>query len=147
MDSLEAFKKAQQKRADLSAEARSWGIDEPFISRLVDTFYLRIQNHPELGAVFNDRIQDRWAEHLAKMKTFWGSIALRTTLYEGKPMIVHQGIEAARPEHFQIWLDLWREVLDEIAPSPEARDYLVERAVSMGGRLARGRFGDKIPLS
>lgn len=147
MDSLEAFKKAQENRAQLSAEARSWGIDEEFISRLVDTFYLRVQNHPELGPVFSDRIQDRWPEHLAKMKVFWGSIALRTSLYEGKPMVVHQGIEAARPEHFQMWLNLWREVLDEIAPSVQARDYLIDRALSMGARLGRGRFGESINLS
>lgn len=147
MDSLEAFRAAQAKRADLSAEARGWGIDEEFISRLVDQFYLRVQAHPELGPVFQDRIGDRWPIHLAKMKTFWESIALRTALYEGKPMETHRGLLAARPEHFAQWLVLWEEVLAEVAPSTAARDYLLERARSMGSRLAEGRFGEKIDLS
>lgn len=146
MDSLEAFKKAQENRADLAAEARSWGINEAFISELVDTFYLRVQAHPVLGPVFNDRIQDNWAVHLAKMKVFWGSIALRTALYEGKPMVTHRQLESARPEHFSIWLGLWKETLDEIAPSPEAHEYLFEKARSMGERLAAGRFGHPVAL-
>ncbi|ARU40072.1 hypothetical protein CCB80_02540 [Armatimonadetes bacterium Uphvl-Ar1] len=146
MDSLEAFKAAQARRADLSQEARGWGIDEEFISRLVDTFYLRIQAHPDLGPVFNDRIGENWPVHLAKMKRFWESIALRTAIYEGKPMETHKRLEAAQPSHFSQWLVLWEDVLTELAPSDEARDYLLDRARSMGVRLAKGRFGDDVEI-
>jgi hemoglobin len=143
---LEAYKKAQANRKALALEVRAMGVDEAFISQLVDTFYVRVQSHPELGPVFAERIGDRWPLHLAKMKTFWESIALRTALYEGKPMQTHKGIESARPEHFVIWLKLWEEVLGEIAPSEEARDYLIEKARSMGERLSEGRFGHSVEL-
>ena len=146
MDKLEAFKQAQKNRADLSKEARAMGIDEAFISELVDRFYLKVQADPDLGKVFNDRIEDRWPLHLAKMKTFWESIALRTALYEGKPMETHRQLEAARPEHFVTWLRIWEETLNEIAPSEAAKKYLMEKAQSMGARLARGRFGDGVEL-
>ncbi|MFM9873740.1 MAG: group III truncated hemoglobin [Fimbriimonadaceae bacterium] len=146
MNSLEAFKAAQQKREELADQSRAMGIDEEFISLLVDTFYLKVQSEPDLGTVFSDRIGENWPVHLAKMKVFWESIALRTALYEGKPMRTHRGLEAARPEHFSIWLRLWEETLDEIAPSDEAKRYLIEKARSMGVRLAEGRFGKGIEL-
>lgn len=146
VDSVEAFRKAQENRKLLAQEVRAMGIDEEFISKLVDTFYLRVQADPELGPVFNDRIEDRWPVHLAKMKQFWESIALRTALYEGKPMETHRKLDEARPEHFSIWLKLWDETLREIAPSPEAANFLMEKARSMGQRLAMGRFGHEVSL-
>jgi hemoglobin len=146
VDKLEAFKLAQEKRLELALEVRAMGIDEQFISQLVDAFYLRVQAEPGLGGVFNERIGDQWPVHLAKMKLFWESIALRTAIYEGKPMVTHRGLEAARPEHFVTWLRIWEETLVEIAPSDEAKDYLLEKAKSMGARLAKGRFGPSVEL-
>lgn len=143
MNSLDAFRVAQEKRMELANRSREMGINEEFISKLVDTFYLRVQAHPELGEVFDHRIGDRWPIHLAKMKKFWESITLRTSVYEGKPMETHRALEEARPEHFEVWLRLWEETLNEIAPSLAAKELLFNKAKSMGARLAEGRFGDK----
>ena len=58
-------------------------------------------------------------------------------------METHRALEEARPEHFEVWLRLWEETLNEIAPSLAAKELLFNKAKSMGARLAEGRFGDK----
>ena len=52
------------------------GIDEAYISLLVDTFYERIRDHAVLGPIFAEKIGDNWGPHLARMKDFWASVAL-----------------------------------------------------------------------
>lgn len=142
MNPIDAFRAAQEKRKLLQDEARGIGIDEDYISLLVDTFYQRIMVHPDLGPVFNSRISD-WGPHLAKMKLFWGSIMLRTSLYEGKPMQTHLELRGlAKPEHFAMWLGLFEEVLRETAPSDEVVEKFMGRAKEMGSRIRGAMYPD-----
>ena len=41
------------------------------IKLLVDTFYDNIRKDELLAPIFNDKIEDRWPEHLEKMYRFF----------------------------------------------------------------------------
>ena len=55
------------------------------IKKLVDTFYGKVRNDALIGPIFNEKIQDRWPQHLEKMYTFWQTILLGEHTYFGSP--------------------------------------------------------------
>ncbi len=140
MNPLDAFNLAQQIRLGLQDEVRALGINEEYISTLVDTFYTKVRANPDLGPIFGSRIGDQWEPHLAKMKIFWGSVMLRTGAYGGKPMQVHVGIKEAKPAHFQTWISLFEETLKETAPNSKVVELFMERAMTMSDRLLSVMF-------
>jgi len=139
-NSIDIFKQAQETRRRLQEEARSIGINEEYISLLVDSFYARVRQHPELGPVFEKAIGDAWAEHMPKMKAFWSSVVLRTGAYGGKPMVVHKALTDARPEHFAIWLTLFEETLRATSPNEQVTKAFLDGAKQMAVRLQAGMF-------
>lgn len=126
-------------RRKIREEAAAIGIDEAFISRLVDTFYERVRQHPQLGPVFNTAVHD-WPDHLAKLKSFWESVALNTGAYSGRPMQAHLRIKAIEPAHFGEWLYLFEQTLRDIAPDECAVEYFMVRASRIGESLKLGLF-------
>jgi hemoglobin len=120
--------KANEKRLQVQATAASMGIDEDYISLLVDRFYDRIKTHAELGPIFDARMGDHWDEHLATMKIFWSSVILNSGTYSGKPVVIHQQLENIEEQHFHTWLALFRETLEETTPSTKAIAHFEERA-------------------
>lgn len=74
---------ANDRRRDMRLEAGRLGIDETYISLLVESFYDRVRKDPELGPIFARAIPGDWGPHLAKMKDFWASVALGDTRYDG----------------------------------------------------------------
>ena len=105
------------RRAEIQAEATSLGIDEAYIAILVDSFYDRIRSHDDLGPIFARHVRD-WEPHLLRMKSFWSSVALNSGKYSGKPVPVHIALQGVRDEHFDHWLALFEETLNETAPTP-----------------------------
>ncbi|GJL91704.1 group III truncated hemoglobin [Hyphococcus sp.] len=132
---------AEARREEIKAHAQSMGIDEAYISLLVDSFYDKIRVHPALGPVFNNAIKDNWPAHLAKMKDFWASIALNAGRYSGKPVPAHKQHDTIRQAHFSVWLGLFQQTLDETAPSPAANRYFMERAERIAQSLQLAIFG------
>ena len=61
---------AEQVRARKTADALACGIDDAFISQLVESFYDTVRQDDMLGPIFAERIGD-WPHHLARMKDFW----------------------------------------------------------------------------
>ena len=51
------------------------------VKNLVDTFYSKVREDALLGPIFDERIQNRWPAHLAKMYTFWQTILLGEHTY------------------------------------------------------------------
>lgn len=51
---------AEDRRKKIQAKAAAMGINEAFISELVDTFYTRVRAHPELGPLFENVLEGRW---------------------------------------------------------------------------------------
>jgi hemoglobin len=84
-------------------------VTEDSIAELVDTFYMRIRDDQLLGPIFADAIGADWGPHLSKMKRFWSSVLLASRAYKGNPMIAHLQLPRLTEDHFERWLQLWRE--------------------------------------
>ena len=83
------------------------------VKNLVDTFYGKVREDELIGHIFNDRIQDRWPQHLAKMYTFWQTVLLGEHTYYGTPFPPHAQLPVER-EHFERWLKLFSQTLVEL---------------------------------
>lgn len=131
-------------RADIVARAQTemtrMGVDQAFIERLVDTFYDRVRQHPDLGPVFEARLAGRWPEHMAKMKSFWASIAFKTGAYGGKPVQAHVGVEGMAEELFGQWLHLFAMTLRDIGATPEAGNWFMASAERIAKSLILSLF-------
>ena len=82
------------------------------IKLLVDTFYGKVREDQLIGPIFNDRIQDRWPEHLSKMYTFWQTVLLGPHTYYGSPFPPHAQLPVGQI-HFERWLELFTANIDE----------------------------------
>ncbi|HEY8387345.1 MAG TPA: group III truncated hemoglobin [Parasegetibacter sp.] len=89
------------------------------VKLLVDSFYGKVQQDPLIGHIFNDRIRDRWPEHLEKMYRFWQTVLLGEHTYFGGPFPPHAQLPISK-EHFDRWLLLFRQTLDEHFEGPKA---------------------------
>lgn len=132
---------AHERRAEIQRRANAMGIDEAYISLLVDEFYRRIRADSVLGPIFDEAIGDRWDHHLPRMKSFWASVALNAGTYSGQPVPAHRKLTRVEQPHFKIWLALFRQTLEETAPSAEAVDYFMERANRIAESLQLAMFG------
>ncbi|MEZ5922029.1 MAG: group III truncated hemoglobin [Parvularculaceae bacterium] len=132
---------AEEKREMAKSYAAALGVDENYISTLVDTFYGRIREDEKLAPIFNGAIGDDWPEHLAKMKRFWSSVALNTGVYSGKPVPAHQKLEGVERDYFERWLSLFRATLEETAPDPRAVDLFMKPATRIAQSLMLFMFG------
>ena len=135
------IRSADERREQIQANAVAIGVNDEYISTLVDEFYTRVRSHSLLGPLFDDAIGDNWVPHLAKMKDFWASVALNAGRYSGKPVPAHQKLDGVEPRHFKIWLGLFRETLDDTAPTPEAAEYFMIRAERIAQSLQLAMFG------
>lgn len=82
------------------------------IRLLVNSFYTKVQNDQLLGGIFQEKIGDKWPEHLEKMYRFWQTILLEEPTYSGRPFPPHATLPISK-EHFDRWLSLFYETLDE----------------------------------
>lgn len=83
------------------------------VKQLVDTFYGKVREDELLADIFNERIQDRWPQHLAKMYTFWQTVLLGEHTYFSSPFPPHATLPVEKV-HFERWLKLFYETLDEL---------------------------------
>lgn len=125
----------QARREQERVELRRSGVDEALISTLVETFYGRVQSHPELGPIFGVVLDGKWDLHLEKMKKFWSSVILKTNVYEGQPMKSHMALKGVRTEHFEDWMSLFQSTAREVCPSEVAAMLFIERAEKIAARL------------
>jgi hemoglobin len=109
-------------------------LNEQSIASLVDRFYARVREDALLGPVFNSAIGDNWPGHLATLTDFWTSILLASGRYKGNPMMAHLAIPQMDQQHFNRWIELWRQTTSEVF-GPEISAALVAKASTMGERL------------
>lgn len=91
------------------------------VKLLVDSFYSKVREDKLLGPVFDDVIQDRWPEHLEKMYAFWQTVLLQEHTYQGSPFVPHADLPV-HAEHFNKWLELFFETVDEHFEGGVSRD-------------------------
>jgi hemoglobin len=123
-------------REEKRRQAAEMGIDDAFVSELVDRFYGRIQADPVLGPVFAGRIKD-WTPHLDQMKRFWRSVLFSSGEYLGRPMPIHLGIPGLDKAMFARWLDLFGATLAEIGGG-DAAEHVHERARMIANSFLNG---------
>ncbi len=82
------------------------------IKLMVDSFYAKVRQDDLIGPIFDEKIQDRWPEHLEKMYTFWETVLLRKHTYFGSPFPPHAKLPVDK-EHFERWLEIFMKNLDE----------------------------------
>ena len=83
------------------------------IKLLVDTFYSQVQKDDFIGPIFNEKIGDRWPEHLKKMYRFWQTILLEVHSYSGSPFPPHKQLPVAK-EHFDRWMQIFVQTTDSL---------------------------------
>tara|TARA_R110001606_G_scaffold351941_1_gene502306 strand:+ start:1433 stop:1876 length:444 start_codon:yes stop_codon:yes gene_type:complete len=132
---------AEERRREIQRNADRMGIDDAYISDLVETFYARVRADADLGPIFEKEIGDNWGPHLARMKDFWASVAMNAGRYNGKPVPAHTKLTGVDAAHFQTWLGLFRETLEDTTPNPEAIPYFMERAERIAKSLQLAMFG------
>ena len=78
----------------------------------VDEFYSRVRTDELIGPIFNDRIGDRWPQHLEKMYSFWNSSLFGESDYRGHPFLPHASMPI-NGTHFNRWLSILRTTIEE----------------------------------
>lgn len=107
------------------------------IKLMVDGFYGKVREDDMLADIFNQRIADRWPEHLEKMYRFWQTVLLDEHTYYGSPFVPHADLPVHAP-HFQRWITLFFKTVDDLFVGQKA-----ERAKWQGQRMAE-MFNSKI---
>lgn len=118
------------------------------IEKLVDRFYSKVREDALLGPVFEEKIGDSWSEHLEKMYRFWQTVLLGEHTYFGSPFPPHAHLPI-RSEHFERWLALFRETLEEHftgAKAEEARWRAEKMAEMFQYKLEHIQNGSSTPL-
>ena len=91
------------------------------VKKLVDAFYGKVRENNLLAPVFNERIKDRWPEHLEKMYTFWQTILLEERTYFGSPFPPHAKLPVEHA-HFEEWMKLFTQTIDELFIGEKAKE-------------------------
>src|SRR5688572_19092883 len=91
------------------------------IRKLVDAFYEKVRQDELLGPIFNDRIQDRWPQHLEKMYAFWQMVLLHEQAYHGSPFPPHAQLPIDQ-SHFERWMELFIATVDTLFAGEKAND-------------------------
>lgn len=91
------------------------------IQTLVDHFYDKVNQDEKLGPIFNAIAQVYWPKHLFTMYDFWSSVLFGTMRYKGRPFPKHLTLPI-EGEHFQRWLKLFFETVQENFAGPKAEE-------------------------
>ncbi|MEP6464959.1 MAG: group III truncated hemoglobin [Parafilimonas sp.] len=91
------------------------------IKLLVNTFYDKVRNDNLLSPVFNERIKDKWPQHLEKMYTFWETVLLEKRTYFGRPFPPHANLPVQHI-HFEKWLQLFSTTIAELFNGEKANE-------------------------
>ena len=110
-------------------------ITEEEISTLVDRFYAKVRRDPEIGPIFNEKVED-WPAHLALLKNFWSTVMLTTRRYKGDPMMTHLQLPL-EASHFSRWLELFAETAKEVM-APQHAAIIIAKSERIAGNFKAG---------
>ena len=120
--------------------------DRSDIAQLVEEFYRRAFADPLIGPIFTQIARMDLARHLPIMCDFWETVLFRAGLYRRNALQMHLVLNARFPlqqEHFERWLALWIENVDEHFAGEKA-DLAKVQARRIAGSIHRrlqGRSG------
>ena len=129
------FPETPERRAEVTRQIQVvTGLDEQLLERLVRAFYGTARRDPIIGHLF-DGVED-WEAHIARITTFWSSVALLGGRYHGNPMAPHLKLPL-QPAHFARWLALFESTAREIC-SEAGATLLLEKARRIAQSLQFG---------
>jgi hemoglobin len=85
--------------------------------RLVRAFYSRALVDPIIGFLFTDVAKLDLEAHVPRITSFWETILLGAQTYRGGAFRPHAALHRQVPlrsGHFERWLVLWRDTVDEL---------------------------------
>lgn len=91
------------------------------IKLMVDTFYSNVRKDELIGTIFDEKIGDRWPEHLEKMYRFWQTILLEEHTYSGSPFPPHRQLPVEK-QHFTRWMEIFSETVNTLFEGPLAEE-------------------------
>src|SRR4051794_41337397 len=109
------------------------------VERLVRAFYGRALTDPIIGWIFTDIAKLDVEAHVPQIASFWETILLGAQTYRGGAFRPHAALHLRvrlREGHFDRWLVLWRETVDELFAGERA-----ELAKAHAERVARAFLG------
>ena len=86
------------------------------IEKFIILFYDKVKRDDVIGYIFNDIAKMNWEEHVPVIVDFWETILLDNPIYKRNAMEVHYALdhkEHLQPAHFERWLKLFTETIDE----------------------------------
>jgi hemoglobin len=107
------------------------------IQLMVDTFYSNIRKDELLGTIFDEKIGNRWPEHLEKMYRFWQTILLEEHTYSGSPFPPHKQLPVEK-QHFNRWMDIFTQTVDSLFAGKNADE------AKLRGKMMAEMFNHKI---
>lgn len=125
--------------------------DRADCERLVRAFYSRALPDPIIGFIFTDIAQMDLEAHIPRITSFWETILLDARSYAGGAFRPHAELNQRvklRGGHFQRWLALWRETVDELFEGERAelaKDHAQRVAQAFYARLQALEQGDDAP--
>jgi hemoglobin len=91
--------------------------------QLVRAFYGRALGDPVIGWIFTDVAQLDLEAHVPRLTAFWETLLLGAQSYDGGAFHPHANLHAKVPlrsGHFERWLAIWYETLNEHFAGPRA---------------------------
>lgn len=116
------------------------------VHQLVIAFYAKIRKDAFLGPIFNRIIpEDHWDQHLDKLTDFWETTLLGVPKFKGNPTLAHRKVDQTSnhgisEKHFNYWLNLWHETVDEYFEGPKANRAKQASIVMATAQMAAIKF-------
>lgn len=106
-----------------------WIGGEEMIAKLVEAFYNRVAQHPDLKPIFPDDLTETARKQKQFLRQYLGGPPLYTEEH-GHPMLRarHLPFEIT-PTRAKAWLACMREAMDEVGLSGQVRDEFYQRLV------------------
>lgn len=102
-------------------------VGEEALRRVLWRFYARVMADDLLSAVFQHKLgpfpKAAWPMHIMRLEGFWRAVMQGPSEYRGQPGPAHRGLGISA-EHFERWLMLWEQTLQEELPVTEAGEML-----------------------
>lgn len=110
------------------------------IDELMNRFYAKAMNDEKIGYIFTDVAELDLGHHLPIIGDFWETLLFGTGNYQKhgrNPLQVHAVLHQKSPlfsEHFERWLEIFRETVDECFDGKRA-EFIKFRAETIGNRM------------
>ena len=127
--------------------------DRADCERLVRAFYGRALTDPVIGFIFTDVAKLDLEAHVPRITSFWETVLLGAGSYSGGAFRPHAELNQRvrlRAGHFQRWLALWGETVDELFEGERAdlaKAHAQRVAQAFSARLRELERGQEPPVT